>query len=307
MIKYKKLNRSTTESELNGVMEQNPFKKTELKSDRDSGRSKKLSFGICTAVVAVAASILTFYGCKKDTDNLDPNGKMHKYVLSEREELKALEFYTPDEETLSDKLLSFTNYMNSPEAYPMPNMEIKEAIWFMETFFNFGIVYKQQHGVKKGNLVDETDFINVPFETDADGMIFLNGEVLQSLYRELLTAVKSRFSPKYAINFCDVYVEAIDYSCKKATIAVRKKTGDAAPVEYQSTGMLKIVRMNFPSVVYPHSSNPADKFSYIIKKEPQPDTGMMATLNQERQIPDLYAINIINERWTNFSPPARVQ
>ena len=109
--------------------------------------SKNNFFAVLLAVAVVVGSI----GCKKENENSLVN--QHKNIVEGDElggnELRNLEFYTPDESTVKDKLLLFTKYMNEPAAYPMPNMEIKEAVWFMETFFNFGLVYKQERCIKE--------------------------------------------------------------------------------------------------------------------------------------------------------------
>ena len=235
---------------------------------------KNIIIGIIGVVVVAGA----FYACQKDQDILQKSNG-----LPADDELWELELYTPDENTVSDKLLMFTNYMNEPTAYPMPDMEIKEAIWYAEAFFNLGICDKQEYAAEFYDL-RETYEIEISFVENGEG-VFLDGEVLQSAYRDLLLSIKANICDEYAINFGDVYVSAISSEPNKAVLCLTtvhgKKTITPVPVLWTRTN--KIVHSNFNQPLsYPGNGN--DKTT-VIPATASPgypyDPFMEATLNQE--------------------------
>ena len=263
------------------------------------------------AVLLAAAVVVGSVGCKKENENSLVN--QHKAIIEgdalDGNQLRDLEFYTPEESTVNDKLLLFAKYMNEPEAYPMPNMEIKEAIWFSETFFNLGLVYKQEWSIKE--ITSEvTDFIDVPFEGTWGDKVVLKGTEFQLKYRELLKKIKARLSSEYVINFGDVFVKSVNVDAKIVTLGVRQKKGgsDAEKIPFIETMPLKIVPADYQYTYYPYSTNMSDKFPYLIYS-PQvdvvslQDVGMVATLNQSRVWYPYYASNIQKVNiWTNFNP-----
>ena len=261
------------------------------------------------AVLLATAVVVGSIGCKKENENSLVN--QHKAIIEGDalggDQLRDLEFYTPEESTVNDKLLLFAKYMNEPAAYPMPNMEIREAIWFSETFFNLGLVYNQERSIKEVTS-EVTDFIDVPFEGTWGENVVLNGTVFQLKYRELLKKIKARLSSDYVINFGDVYVKSVNVDAKIVTLGVRHKKGgelilNEASVPYLVTGPLKIVSANHVNTVYPYSTNVNDKFPYLINVMSQEDVGMVATLNQERALPGFYPNNIQQvDKWAPFDP-----
>ena len=251
--------------------------------------------GLTVAATVMSAGL--FFACQKDNKGtLDGKRK----VLDEFE-LKGLEFYTPDETVMGDKMISFTNCMNYPDEYPMPEeMEIREAIWCMETFFNIGVAAKQEHGVE---YVDarKTYYFTVPLtavEEDGVTEMLLNGEELQAVYKDVLITIKSEMDDENAINFGDVFVHALNLSGGYAEFGLevlwgpaRKSGVEEAPVHLHS--MLKITPSSASALHYPGNKS-SFKFPYPYGVE---DEGMVATLNQTRVY--LGAVSIVNvKKWS---------
>ena len=245
-----------------------------------------------TATAVMSAGL--FVSCKKDSES--PLLGKHN-VLGD--DLKALEFYTPDELTMEDKLLSFTNYMNEPEAYSMPNMEIKEAIWFAEAFFNIGVCAKQERGVKVANM-RKTYSMTIPFTGEWGGneAIRLNGEVLKVRYRNMLNAIITEICGEYALNFGDLYVSDVNVGAKTLTLCLEVLYGPPTDItELTLPGYLKIIGPNMSPVIYPGDPS-LDFFDYNVDDMTTTDIAMTATLNQERE-PFLYAVGIVNVKEDN--------
>ena len=221
------------------------------KSLVNSGRRKRLFLGACAAVFMAVAVVSIFYGCKKDPVNGDVvNIKARGDVALE--DLREYEHYTPDEIMVNEKLLLFTNYVNHPEEFPMPNMEIKEAIWFMETFFNMGVCEKQKQFVDYSHSKRNYS-ITIPFEWNGNGM-FLNGQYLQEVYHNLLNTVAQDILPEYALNFGDVYVQEVNAGT--VIIGIDVMYGSKKEKSFDEEGRIKIVSSNYPFVYYPFTADP---------------------------------------------------
>ena len=214
-----------------------------IKSPYRVGQARTLVFGAFATVFVAVASILLFYGCKKEGDNLI---KQHKML--EGDELKEYEKYTPSEATVGDKLLMFTNYVNDYDAL-MPNMELKEAVWFMETFFNIGVCEKQKQFVEYTHS-KKTYLLNIPINEWNEDAIILNGTALQARYREVLLQIVTEICPEYSLNFGDVYVNAVNDN--RVTIGITVLYGTKGEHKFSSTQTRwKILPENKPVQAYP--------------------------------------------------------
>ena len=215
---------------------------------------------ILGVIISMITSAGVFYACKKDNENAILGNKEQKVMGSIMgiEDLRELEYYTPEAEGLSDKLLQFANYVNKPTAdNPMPNMEIKEAIWFMETFFNIGVCEKQKQfvdythskksyyitiplvngtGTGWNPIVINPDVPGNPEVPNGEG-IYLKGSMLQSQYRNLLRTIVTEICPEYALNFGDVYVKSI--TAAGVTLGIDVMYGQKCDHEYE--GRYKII------------------------------------------------------------------
>ena len=185
---------------------------------------KNTFFSTKTATVALLLISTLFFACKKDT----LTEKLHKY--STTESLYEIELYTPAKETAGEKLVAFANYVNHPADYHMPNMELKEAVWFMETFFNIGICDKQIR------IADQYEYktqhrITVAFTTNDDGEILLNGEMLQTRYNQLLATIVRGVNEAKALNLGDVYVSSINESARTVVLELDVLWGEPTPPE----------------------------------------------------------------------------
>jgi hypothetical protein len=237
------------------------------------------------SIVAIAATVIAagsiFSSCKKDAANTIADSKSHSVRMmgttTTVEDLREFEKYTPAESLVKEKLLRFTKYVNEASDNPMPNMEIKEAIWLMETFFNIGVCEKQKQFVdytylKKSyqmdiplceNIHTETvegeDGNQVQVTTITDG-IFLNGVVLQEAYHKLLVTIVTEICPEYAMNFGDVYVSSITTSATgggMATVNIDVMYGEPCRHEYE--GRYKIIEPN-QAAIYPTTAPNPDVF-----------------------------------------------
>ena len=246
---------------------------------------KKFKLVTLVAVTAVLIGAGIFYGCKKDPmypmDTMDV--KMKKSADESR--LHGFEDYTPNESTVNEKLIRFTDYVNKPDEFPMPNMELKEAVWFAETFFNLGICQKQEYSVQY--VIDEKTYsITIPFEGELDSEIFLNGEVFQAEYRNLLSTVVSKLCGEYALNFGDVYVTSINKEDRKITIGLDVLYGHKTNTS-RVFRFLSMIGPNFSPVLYPNDGPACPISFYPIVGfgggiSVAPDEGLSALLNQER-------------------------
>ena len=222
----------------------------------------------------------TFQNCKKDPIESAKDAKI-KGANAAGVDLRECEKYTPNLGTLDDKLLLFTNYVNLPGAFPMPNIEVKEAVWFMETFFNLGICEKQREFVEHTHSKKSYQFVT-SWEYDNSGDIVLHGENLQTHYRTLLATIVEEILPEYALNFGDVYVKSIDDVGKVITFGMDVHYGQKSGDEFDIIGRKKIIQPNFPIVFYPFA-NPPDKIyiSSINQDGTTRDPYMEALLNNE--------------------------
>ena len=195
----------------------------------------------------ISAGIFT--ACKKDTT--DTIGiKMHKSM--EEADLQEFEYYKPAESTVNEQLLTFTKYVNNPTENPMPNMELKEAVWFAETFFNVGVCEKQRF-IAEQTDAKKTYTIAIPFEETDDGWILLKGEILQECYINLLRNVVMEICPEFSLNFGDVFVQSINAD-NTITLGLTVLYGAKAHKAYDEIGRPVIVTQN--DRIYYYSAYP---------------------------------------------------
>jgi len=205
-------------------------------------------FGALATLFVVGVSMLLFYGCKKDGDNLV---KQHKVYFTE--ELGDFEKYTPDGTTLHEKLLYLTNCVNEPSTYTLPNTELKEAVRFLETFFNIGVCEKQKYFVEYSHS-RKTYLIDVPVHEWTDEAIILNGEALQAEYRNLISQIVTEICPEYSLNFGDVYVHEL--SNERVTLGITIVYGTKGEHKFNQNGRYKLLRPNWAVSVYPNGAPP---------------------------------------------------
>jgi len=250
------------------------------------------------AVAILGVTAVTFHGCKKDPAEIANKTRVMGNVSGD--ELREFENYTPDETIIEDKLLMINNCVNDPVAYPMPNMELKEAVWFLEAYFNLGVCRWQEYSCEYADK-KETYSIEIPhangWEEEED--VFLDGQQLQSAYRTLLQNIVADICPEYAINFGDVFVQDVneDGVTLGLEICYGQKCGDCKPIEdpYPCSGhmpyrgTLIATDMSTTAVKYPTDlPNPYFKyFANNFRDSEVKDTGMTNVLMQKRimQVP----------------------
>jgi hypothetical protein len=197
---------------------------------------------IFIAAMAIAVGVSggsIFYACKKDPVNSSMLNGKSKQDVGVREYAQ-YEGYTPDKCAMKEKLLLLNDYVKKPTEYSMPGMELKEAIWFLEAYFNIAVCSKQEY------FSDQLDkekkyLIKIPFEEE-DGNIILKGNVLQEQYGNLLSKIKTDICPEFVINFGDVYVHALDWNAKNLTLGMEIVYG----IKQEKSG------------TYPYSPDPDD-------------------------------------------------
>ena len=256
---------------------------------------KVLVSGIITATIIAVAGVI-FYACKKDPAEIANKTRVMGNVSGD--ELREFENYTPSETIIEEKLMMINNCVNDPDANPMLDMELKEAVWFLEAYFNIGVCQKQEYPCK---YVDKemTYSIEIPhangWEEGED--VFLDGQQLQSAYRTLLQNIVADVCFEYAINFGDVFVQAVNEDVVTLGLEIcygpRDEIGEDMPNPPPPGSTLKIVSPTFSPVHYPGNQN--DTYTYNISDlavvsdkaastcvEYVQEKGMSLTLNQER-------------------------
>ena len=233
----------------------------------------KIFFSKSAAITTMAIISTFFFACQKDhTDTMGI--KLHKSM--DTEYLQAFEDYTPNESTVSEQLLTFTNYVNNPIENPMPNMELKEAVWFAETFFNIGICLKQKQYVEHSNATT-TFTITVPFE-EQEGEILLNGAILQEQYNNMLNTVVITLCSESSLDFGDVYVKAIRAN-NTVDIGLDVIHGPKGERCFLEKGINMIIPQN-EIVLYPNSPDPVSfNIAGFHDRFAGPDTWLYAEKN----------------------------
>jgi hypothetical protein len=234
---------------------------------------KKLSIrGIITATIIAVAGVI-FFACKKDGDE-----KFTKNASSsENTELGVYENYVPDESIVYEKLSQVMQCMNEPSANPMPGMELKEAVWFLEAFFNLGVCSHQEYAMD--TVIGKKEYvIRVPIESwNTDGSIILKGEVLQTKYRDFLNEIISDLCGEYTINFGDMYVSALYPATNEVSLGLTALYGSKSQKAF---GVRKIADpQNYPTLTSP-TPNLYPCFYVYELSQPKRDEGMEALLNQ---------------------------
>jgi len=169
---------------------------------KDILKTRKFIYGGLTAIMLVAG--VTFYACKKDPENSIRGSKMMGNVAVGS--LQEYENYTPNETIIEEKLLLINNCVNDASV-AMPNMELKEAVFFLEAYFQLGVCQWQEYAPESVDA-RQTYFMEIPIST-SEGDIMLNGTVLQARYRSLLTSIVTNIFPEYAVNIGDVFVHSL--------------------------------------------------------------------------------------------------
>ena len=171
--------------------------------------TKNLKFVTAIAAVAVAGSVVVC-SCKKDPAEIT-NGVNSKGSGAAPPTYAWYEQYAPDEGLIEENLLIINDCVNDPGENPLPDMELNEAVWFLEAYFNIGVCQKQEYPVEYVSS-KETYSIQVPVSSQWSGNfqeIILDGIVLQNKYNALLTDIVNEVCSEFAINFGDVYVVQI--------------------------------------------------------------------------------------------------
>jgi hypothetical protein len=236
--------------------------------------------GLIVVTIMAITSIAIFIGCKKDGDErIVKNEKSAS--ASETMELREYENYCPDESIVYDKLLQIMNCVNEPSAESMPNMEIKEAVWFLEAFFNIGVCSHQKYAM--ASVIGKKEYlIAIPLEKLDKEQIIIKGKELQIKYRDLLNKIISELCGEYAINFGDMYVSALSKN--------EVYLGLTALYGHKSKNIFSVQKIaapwRYPTLKSPTPTLYSCFYGYEL---PQRDPGMEALLNQDGTI---YPISI---------------
>jgi len=244
---------------------------------------------VAAAAVVVAGTVM-FVACNKDPERTIRGSKMMGNLGAGS--LQEYENYTPDEAIIEEKLLLINDCVNNQAENPLSDMELKEAVWFLEAYFNIGVCQKQAYPVEYVDK-EKTYLMTVPAEM-SNGEIVLYGAGLQQQYRSVLQTIVATICPEYAINFGDMFVQSVTGNSVVLGLEIlygpKKEDFDfmnqAEPAPFCPTQ--KIVSENVP-VKYP--GDPGDEYTYDISNlfeiDPNqcgkyvPEVGMERTLNQE--------------------------
>jgi len=249
--------------------------------------TKRIFLGLIA--LGLMAGTITFNACKKDPESLVKNNGIKSMKSSA---LQEYEFYTPDAATIQEKLLLINNCVNEPENYIMPDMELKEAVWFLETYFNIGVCQKQKHNAKMYNL-EKTYEIEVPI---IDGWAvgdeyILKGQNLQTIYSDLLNTVVTEICPEYVIGFGDVYIQSITGT--GVTLGLRICYGKQQKGNDFDEILMSYCIFKFPEIVKSATTMvyPADLL------DPIP-----FILTSANPVSDIYMEGVLNQVRTDFIP-----
>jgi hypothetical protein len=250
---------------------------------------KKIILAV-TAIAVIGTGI--FNGCKKDPVEITNDSKNHAMLKSMTDDgLWEFEIYTPEESFVEEKLSLINECVNNPEGNPLPNMELKEAVWFLETYFNLGVCNKQKHAVQYVNS-RKTYLMPVSLaeESSEDG-IFLDGLQLQIMYNEILNTIVTEVCSEYAINFGDIYVHSI--SSNAVTLGLGILYGPQEVEAAHPYRFKQIVDLN-TNMIYP--ADPAEIRQYEYHEIPVRD------LYYEEGIRDEFMEYVLNQKRSRFMP-----
>ena len=214
------------------------------------------------ATAAVVAGTVLFIACKKDPENSFLGSKKQQRMMGSTgvSSLQEYENYTPAETIIEERLLLINNGVNNPDA-TMPNIELKEAVWFLEAYFNIGVCQKQKYSVEYVEK-ERTYYIEIPYSTSG-GEILLDGAALLTQYRNLLARIVTNICPEYAINHGDVYVQSVMANSVVLGIEIMYGPKGTTVVEdYLMWGFNKIISPTFSPVHYPGDTN--DTYTYNV-------------------------------------------
>jgi len=169
--------------------------------NKNNMKNKKIIVSLSSAVIALVVAGGLFYACNKDPENSIRGSKMMGNLGASS--LQEYENYTPSETIIEGKLLLINNCVNNPDAV-MPNMELKEAVFFLEAYFQLGVCQWQEYAPESVDA-RQTYFMEIPIST-SNGEIILDGVVLSQQYRSLLTTIVTTIFSEYAVNIGDVFV-----------------------------------------------------------------------------------------------------
>ena len=251
---------------------------------------------ILIMAVAIAVSGL-FSACKKDAVKSITGSKENQLMFAshggtehaERLFLGYENYTMPAESVLSEKLSLIDRCMSNPDENILPDMELKEAVWFLETYFNAGVCQKQEYSVEVDKY-QETFLITVPLVAGTGTNMFLSGKDLKWEYRNMVKTIVHNVFPEYAVNIGDVYVHALNGASVTLGLEIFyghkvQKDGDGEPCP---VFLRKIATdLNINPVVYPTwRFFPQNDFPYqygTVRKllgQTIDDIGMNVVLNQ---------------------------
>ena len=184
--------------------------------------------------LAVAVSVLlagSVVSCKKDSEGnqLLKDGQPQMMGATGNENPRPYpqyENYTPPQNTWQAKLQLINNCVNNPDENDMLNMELKEAVWFLEAYFNLGVCQWQKHSPACADM-QETYTFTVPLATTTSTLSpIIYGDALREGYVAMLQDIVTNIFPEYAVNFGDVFVKNINLTEGFVTIGMDILYGD---------------------------------------------------------------------------------
>ena len=234
---------------------------------------KRIYKGAIALTIAGVVAGSMFYACTKDG-----NEKNRKDALpTGTTALSEYENYVPETATVYEKLVQIMKCVNNPNGNHMPNMELKEAVWFLEAFFNIGVCSHQQYAMD--SVIGRQEYvISVPVASWNNEQIMLDGNVLQTRYINLVDDIISGLCSEYTINFVDMYVVSTNPDANEVVLGITALYGRKS---HKSFAVEKIASpSHYPGKLLcpvPHL-----RFSPRAIELPVRDPGMEATINQDR-------------------------
>jgi hypothetical protein len=240
-----------------------------------------------------------FYACKKE-DTLKTDVKVQKSM--EDDDLRAYEYYTPEESQMHGKLLSFAKCVNDKAEYITPNIELKEAIWLMEAFFNIGVCEKQKRFVKQSDSKRNYQIV-VPFKGEGNN-IQINGKDMGLLYSKLLQNIVEEICPEFALDFGDVYVSKIDYASRTLTLDIDVLYGTKGEYAFGQSGREIMIGPNNRPFLYlkPEVINLSDFYPRFPSYNNPDDLWIRDTIAASRYHRDPYMEQILNNIYSYYTP-----
>ena len=283
-------------------------------------KNKKLVFPAVIAMMVMGVSV--FYACKKDLDSgRSVNSQSLKGLVTENVRMfPQYENYTPLESILEERLLMINNCVNN-ETLEMSDMELKEAVFFLEAYFNLGVCQWQKRSPKNMNMQETYSFTVPLIEGGTGAALILKGEVLKNAYVDMLQYIVTSIFPEYAVNYGDVFVQNINLANGSVTLAMDVCYGDpmnegeedeveeleAIQTSYYpclGTFRRSIVSDindpggNYVMLIYPGTfpNNPYKYAVYNFENSETKDVGMTLVINQKKTEMVPMGINVVNKQ-----------